>query len=134
MSAGEAARNASSMRAHLHASSRGLEVCPGSIGIRRFPDIVAGPSHRVLEGARPTRPAGSMVVHSSAAPNVGLGTRAARWRSDQARLCTALRESYHVSPTGSPSMFQLHDTVGVMRMKWPGPTIPTRVIGLSAVP
>ncbi len=30
--------------------------------------------------------------------------------------CSALRAGYQTSPTGSPAMFQLHETVGVMRM------------------
>lgn len=30
-------------------------------------------------------------------------------------------------------MFRFHDTVGVTRMSWPGPTIPRRSIGSPAV-
>jgi hypothetical protein len=48
--------------------------------------------------------------------------------------CTAFRVGYHSPPAGSPAMFQLHDTVGVMRRYVPGPTIPTRSCGPSATP
>ena len=41
---------------------------------------------------------------------------------------------YQASPTFSPSMFQLQEMVGVMRMYEPGPTIPTRSTGGSAMP
>jgi hypothetical protein len=48
--------------------------------------------------------------------------------------CSHLRAAYQSSPTGSPAMFQLHDTVGVIRRNIPGPNMPTRSTGPSATP
>lgn len=70
---------------------------------------------RFRGAARPTRPAGSMVVRSPM-PRTSIYEHAPRNGGQTAESCTALRASYHVSPTGSPSRFQLHDTVGVMGM------------------
>ncbi len=54
--------------------------------------------------------------------------------SHSGRRCTVFCAGYQLSPAGSPAMFQLHDTVGVMGTKMPGPTMPTRSTGSPASP
>ena len=48
-------------------------------------------------------------------------------------VCSLRATEYHSSPAGSPARFQLQDVVGAMRMYVPGPAMPTRSKGCSAL-